>query len=52
MPRHSVYVRPEARREIDRLPGNVMQRVRREVLSLQDDPNQYEYLEELVTEAN
>ena len=38
MPRYSVYIRPGARKEIDRLPGHVRQRVRRAVLSLQDDP--------------
>jgi len=38
MPRHSVYVLPEARKEIDRLPGNNRQRVRRAVVSLQDEP--------------
>ena len=38
MPRHSVYVRPEARQEIDSLPGHVRRRVRRAVLALQDDP--------------
>jgi mRNA-degrading endonuclease RelE of RelBE toxin-antitoxin system len=38
MPRYSVYIRPEARKEIDRLPGHVRQRVRRAVLTLQDNP--------------
>jgi mRNA-degrading endonuclease RelE of RelBE toxin-antitoxin system len=37
MARYSVYVRPQARKEIDRLPGHVRQRVRRAVLGLQDD---------------
>jgi mRNA interferase RelE/StbE len=38
MPRYSVYIRPDAHKEIDCLPGHVRQRVRRAVLSLQDDP--------------
>jgi len=38
MPRYNVYVRPEARKEIDRLAGHVRERVRRAVLGLQDDP--------------
>ena len=38
MPRYSVYIRPDAYKEIDRLPGHVRQRVRRAVLSLRDAP--------------
>jgi mRNA interferase RelE/StbE len=38
VPHCSVYIRPEAREEIDSLPGHVRQRVRRAVLALQDNP--------------
>lgn len=38
MPRYSVYLRPAARQEIERLPGHIRQRVRRAVLMLQDNP--------------
>ena len=38
MARYSVYIRPQARKEIDDLPGHVRQRVRRALLGLQDNP--------------
>jgi mRNA interferase RelE/StbE len=38
MARYNVYIRPQARKEIDHLPGHIRQRVRRAVLALQDDP--------------
>ncbi len=38
MTAYRVYVLPRAGKEIDRLPGNLRQRVRRAVISLRDDP--------------
>ncbi len=35
---YQVYVLPQARREIDRLPGHIRQRLRRAVVGLRDDP--------------
>ncbi|NJK82363.1 MAG: type II toxin-antitoxin system RelE/ParE family toxin [Chloroflexaceae bacterium] len=38
MSRYTVYVTPGAWAEIKRLPGNVRQRVRREIAALADNP--------------
>lgn len=38
MARYSVYILPQARREIDRLPGYARQCIRKEIVGLRDNP--------------
>ncbi len=39
MARHEVYLLPQARKEIDRLPGHVRQRIRNLVIDLREHPH-------------